>query len=166
MRSSIPSLLFLEIIIANLAFSSPIPDPNTNIGLGQTPSPNALSTRQLVDAIRPEMINPVCTNAIISKYDHVDLNTMSLGEKKDLLSAIILCGYNPAKSTDKISAREATDTAITARAAEKCSFNLIKSAWIRINGHGLNEQNTLAWWIIFAACLKSDPSIVIVPEER
>jgi hypothetical protein len=165
-RSFTPSLLFPGIIIANLAFSSPNADPNTNIGLGQYPSPNALSTRQLVDAIRPERMNLGCTDAIISKYDHVYLNTMSLAEKKDLLSANVLCRYSPAKFTDKISAREATDTAITARAAEKCSFNLIKNAWLRIKGHGLNEQNTLAWWIIFAACLKSDPSIVIVPEGK
>ncbi|KAL9628270.1 MAG: hypothetical protein Q9164_007340 [Protoblastenia rupestris] len=138
-------------------------DMNVN-HLAPSPSSNTLLERQLVDPMTAEMNKP-CAKAILAKYDHINLTTMSDADKNALADAIIDCHYGPSKdiSTSNLNAGGTTDLTTTKEAAKRCSIEQFENAYLATHWEVLHEPNKLYYWIILLDCLRQEPNSPIKP---
>jgi hypothetical protein len=139
-------------------------DADATIKQGHYPrsdSPDGLFTRELIiPAIAT--LNKPCAQAIITKYNQTDFHTMSLDQKKTLLTDIIDCVYDSSTDAKAITAR-APDDANTASpdATQRCSRELINNAYLATHWEtlGTPSNQKFMWWMILTACLHQEPGM-------
>lgn len=137
--------------------SGALATPDAHVGrkdLDLSVSRNGLFSRQLVGPTMEGMNKP-CAKAIAAQYEHVDLNAMSLADKKALIKEIIVCMYGQSTTSQNVSGRKVAGANIASVEAEqRCSYNLIQNSYLRTHWDWLQEPYKIVWWMVLTYCLQ------------
>ncbi len=122
-------------------------------------SPTNLLERQLVDPMITE-VNKPCFESIMSKYDHMNLTTMSDADKEALVDAIIDCRFSSSAETtaSNLAFQEPSDVTATKEAAKRCAVDKIAAAYLATHFEILNDPNQLYNWLILLGCPLQEPN--------
>lgn len=121
--------------------------------LGSSSSKKRLFNRQLINSSSP-LLNKPCAQDIIKEYQDIDLDTMSIDDKKTLLIKIIDCMYEPYKTSRDTTEGDATGTFFQ---AESCPIDLFEDSYLQAYWARFRNRDKINWWLILARCFQSVP---------